>query len=485
VSHPADPARVGGVILAAGRATRFGSPKMLAELDHKPLVRHVLDAALAAGLDPIVVVGGPDGALDGLDLGPARMIVNPSPEQGLSTSVRLGLAALDDDPDVAAAVVLLGDQPRVQASTIRILLASATVDAPLAAPAYSDDAAPNPVVARRAAWRLADELVGDRGFAPILARHPELVRRVPIEGSNPDVDTPADLAGLATDPERAWAERVRANREQVERVREVPDGADFYDPVRSLFAADPRRTDDAVLDALVRLTQPDDVWLDVGAGAGRYALPLALRVARVDALDPSPGMLDGLRSAMAQHGIENVRPILARWPPAPGSTAAGLTADVVLIAHVGYDVESIHPFIAALEQAARRLVVAVLMERQPASLADPFWPPVHGEPRVGLAALPEFLELLGSRGIQPRVERFPRDARAFSSPDELLAFLRRQTWVQPDGDRDRRLQQELDARLIAYADGTVGLPDERGDIGLVTWRPPGAPPDQPEVSGSS
>jgi hypothetical protein len=61
----------------------------------------------------------------------------------------------------------------------------------------------------------------------------------------------------------AWAARVRANREQVEQHREAESGADFYAPVASLFRADPRRTDDLVLDVLRGLVQPGDALLDV------------------------------------------------------------------------------------------------------------------------------------------------------------------------------------------------------------------------------
>ena len=70
--------------------------------------------------------------------------------------------------------------------------------------------------------------------------------------------------------EAAWGERVRENRAQVEQVREVPD-RDFYAPVSSLFVADPRRTGEEALDALLALAEPVDRWLDIGAGAGRYA----------------------------------------------------------------------------------------------------------------------------------------------------------------------------------------------------------------------
>ena len=80
----------------------------------------------------------------------------------------------------------------------------------------------------------------------------------------------------AAELEAAWAERVRANRDQVERIREVPD-RDFYAPVSSLFVADPRRTGrGGPRRAAPRLARPDERWLDIGAGAGRYALPLAL-----------------------------------------------------------------------------------------------------------------------------------------------------------------------------------------------------------------
>ena len=97
----------------------------------------------------------------------------------------------------------------------------------------------------------------------MLAAHPDLVNEVAVPGANPDVDTRADLARAI---ETAWAERVRANRDQVERIREIPDGTDFYAPVHSLFRADPTRTDDPVLDALLALVRSGERWLDVGAG---------------------------------------------------------------------------------------------------------------------------------------------------------------------------------------------------------------------------
>jgi molybdenum cofactor cytidylyltransferase len=193
------------VVLAAGAGSRFGGGKLLAVLHGRPILTHVVAAARAAGLDPIVVVVPPTGELDVLDLGVVRRVTNPNPAEGLSSSVRLGLRALELEDAVDAAVILPGDQPLVRPDVIAELLAAlaASPATPFVVPRYADDGAPNPILARRSIWRLADELAGDRGFGPVLATHPELVRFVPVAGENPDVDTPADLARLLEPADRA------------------------------------------------------------------------------------------------------------------------------------------------------------------------------------------------------------------------------------------------------------------------------------------
>ena len=72
---------------------------------------------------------------------------------------------------------------------------------------------------------------------------------------------------------------------------------------------DPHRTDDATLNGLLSLARRGDLWLDIGAGGGRYALPLALHVREVVAIDPSPAMLSVLREDAAAEGIANIRVI--------------------------------------------------------------------------------------------------------------------------------------------------------------------------------
>lgn len=272
-----------------------------------------------------------------------------------------------------------------------------------------------------------------------------------------------------TPAEADWARRVRANRDQVDRLREVPDGSDFYAPVSGLFVEDPRRTGDPTLDALRARARPGDTWLDIGAGAGRYALPLALSVRRVIAVEPSAGMLTQLRAAADQHRIGNLEVVEGAWPLPSGSAP---TADVALIAHVGYDVEAIGPFLDAMEAAARRRCVAVLMDRSPRSAADPFWFAVHGEERAALPGMAELIALLRGRGRRPRVERLPRAERRWPDQESLLCSLRHQLWVAEGSAGDRRLLDELSRRLRRDADG-VWFSGGPREIAIVDWRPPG------------
>ena len=148
--------------------------------------------------------------------------------------------------------------------------------------------------------------------------------------------------------------------------------------------------------------------------------------------------------------------------------------DVVLLAHVGYDVEAIGPFLDALEAAARRSCVAVLMEQVPASGADPFWPLVHAESRQSLPALPEFVALLQARGRAVRVSRLPVESRRFDSRAALEGFVRRQLWIDPAGAKEKRFQEALDLLAVevtgAGASGWTIRGRAANDIGIVSWQ---------------
>ncbi len=192
---------VGLVLLAAGRGTRFGAaPKLLADLDGKPLVRHAAEAALVAAAGPVVAVLGHAQAqvrtaLAGLDL---RLVENPRYADGMATSLQVGLAAL---PDAATgAIILLGDMPRVSPGLIRGLADAfrAAAPKPAAIVPVWEGRRGNPVLLNRRI--LADDLArlsGDRGAGPILAGRSDVLDW-PADGAGAlvDVDTPEMLAAL-------------------------------------------------------------------------------------------------------------------------------------------------------------------------------------------------------------------------------------------------------------------------------------------------
>jgi SAM-dependent methyltransferase len=276
---------------------------------------------------------------------------------------------------------------------------------------------------------------------------------------------PDALRPTAAEALGAWAERVRTNREQAERTREGAPPRDFYAPVASDFRADPHRTDEPALDVLRSLARPGETWLDIGAGGGRYALPLARLVKDVIAVEPSEGMRRVLREGMAEHGTANVHVVPARWP-----MEAPPAADVALMAHIGYDIEDMGSFLDAIEAAVTRLCVAVLMTPSPPHLAEPFWPAIHGEARIPLPALPEFLVLLLARGRLFEARLLEREPLTHAERDAPLTWLYQQLFVAPDTDKGRRLAS-LAREAITTRGGRWALSWAPVPLGIVTWRP--------------
>ncbi len=199
--------RFAALVLAAGEGRRFGGHKLLARLEGRPVLQHVLDAVAAAAPTETVIVLGAD-ATDAereMTWRGERRVVNPDPSRGLSSSLKLGMAVIQALPEAGtldAILVGLGDQPRTSTEVIAILL-DAETDRSIVVPRYADDGARNPVLLHRDAWPLVAAVSGDRGLGAFIGAHPDLVLEVPVGGANPDVDTPADLAALEGSARRA------------------------------------------------------------------------------------------------------------------------------------------------------------------------------------------------------------------------------------------------------------------------------------------
>ncbi len=181
---------IAGVVLAAGTSSRVGRPKMILPLGGRPVLQHVLDAAVAAGLEEIAVVLGhsADQIQREVEIRPpARAVINPDYESGQSSSLRAGLRALG--PAARAAVILLGDQPGMGAEAIRRVIAEYGRTGGAVVQAYYRGARGHPVLLDRRVWADAEKVEGDRGARDLIERHPEWV--VPVEFDReapPDID---------------------------------------------------------------------------------------------------------------------------------------------------------------------------------------------------------------------------------------------------------------------------------------------------------
>ena len=195
------------VVLAAGAGTRFGDEpgaKLLAEVEGRPMLARVLEEVRTYGpATTVVVLGhGAHEIEEALAWGDEIRVRNHAPELGLASSLQVGIDALRALPDAFdGAFIVLGDQPRLAAGTMRTLEAAASVarpaDRPVVVPRYDTPGPRNPVLLLRPAWTWVDELEGDHGLGPLIAKRPDSVLEVRVDGEMPDVDTPDDLAGLA------------------------------------------------------------------------------------------------------------------------------------------------------------------------------------------------------------------------------------------------------------------------------------------------
>ncbi len=192
------PATVAAVVLAAGRGSRFGAdkPKPLARLGPRSLLAHAVGAAAAGGLRPVVVVVGYRAGEVAAAAGPmVRVVENPDWEDGMSTSLRAGLAALSGEEAVVAAAVALADQPRIGPDAYRRVTAAHREGASLAVATY-DGVRGHPVVIGREHWPEAMALSGDAGARSLLEKYDAVEVPCDDTGSAADVDTLDDLQTL-------------------------------------------------------------------------------------------------------------------------------------------------------------------------------------------------------------------------------------------------------------------------------------------------
>ncbi|MCK6548512.1 DUF2478 domain-containing protein [Myxococcota bacterium] len=224
------------------------------------------------------------------------------------------------------------------------------------------------------------------------------------------------------------------------------------------------RDRDGLVDTLAPMLEHTDVVVDIGAGTGRHAVPLARRVAHVIALEPSASMREHLEARVAEEQLANVSIVGKPWP-APLDRAF----DVALSSHVLYGVEDAVSFIRAMSHA-RRLAVLYLSPRPPISGLDPLWASLYGAPRPQPPGALEILNLLWQLGHAAELRVVEGSARPFAFADdgEDLVELCLRVNVEPDDEGRARVREHLHRVARRTPDGRWQL----GTLGphvLLSW----------------
>ena len=268
-------------------------------------------------------------------------------------------------------------------------------------------------------------------------------------------------------PTQRWTQMVLEEHAQTEKLWQEPPPSDHWVPYAHQFRDDPRRSGDPLLEIISRHVAPTHTVIDAGAGAGRLALPLALRCQHVVAVEPSPSMAALLLESAEEHSIKNISLVESTWEEAqlePG--------DVALCSHVLYVAKEIRPFVRKLEANARERVLVVLFDAPPQSHVYPLWELVHGEERLRLPSLPEFLEVLEELGIEPTVEKLPSVwSGTFETQEQALGFLTGRLYLSPGDEKHRLLESALPG-LLEDVEGRLKVRGTRRRTeSVVSWKP--------------
>jgi SAM-dependent methyltransferase len=206
--------------------------------------------------------------------------------------------------------------------------------------------------------------------------------------------------------------------------------------------------------------------LDVGAGAGRLAIPLAGRGFRVTAVERDEGMARALGDAARRAGLDVTR-IVGPWPQVAGN--AGVH-DLCLSGHVVFDVPAIGPFLEAMNLAARRVVIVEMTPRHPWSGLKRYYRALHGIDRPTRPTVDDFVQVVEEVvGVVPEVEWWTSSpAFRFADTQELLEFYRRRLLVPPARSLEAAALLEPDIHRLD--DGWLVLGPPEREVAAVWWR---------------
>jgi molybdenum cofactor cytidylyltransferase len=215
------------IILAAGSSTRMGAAKQLLRLDGRPLLQHVLDNVRASDVEEIVLVLGASAEIirGEIDAHNGRVVLNQNYQDGIGTSLKAGLSAVD--PGAEAALIVLADQPFVRPETLNQLIAEhRRSNAQIVIPLYRGFRG-NPVLLDRAVFPEVMAVGGDIGCRAVFGDHLDGIVKVPVDdvGILLDIDRKSDFEALRSFNSRADRETALLETADL-KGRDVPSAAE-------------------------------------------------------------------------------------------------------------------------------------------------------------------------------------------------------------------------------------------------------------------
>jgi SAM-dependent methyltransferase len=254
-----------------------------------------------------------------------------------------------------------------------------------------------------------------------------------------------------------WRELVETRRVVIEGLANQGPQTGFWDQragryARRVQSLDP--TTDPLTQMLLGLARPGETVLDVGAGTGRYAIPLAAIASRVTAVEPAQAMRAQLEQALGAGGPTNIDLVASTW-----EAAQVAQHDVVLCANVLYPIADAAAFVTKLDAHARRVGAIIIRVDQMAAMIDPMWHAIWERGCPPEPGLLDLYNLLFALGIRANVRLAHRaNPQRYADLDDALRQAHNQLFLpMDDTEHDDRIRAYLSKTLVPR-DGELESP---------------------------
>lgn len=186
------------IILAAGSSSRLGQPKQNLHFQHRTLLQRTIETALISGCEPVVVVVGANSQLvkPFIQDQHIHLVDNPDWEEGMSSSIRIGITALAKFPKVDSSVILLCDQPFISSQLIGDMIRKQKETGKLIVACNYNHTLGVPALFHKSFFNVLLSLTGSDGAKKLLKNHSQEIVIVPFDKGSIDIDTPEDYDRL-------------------------------------------------------------------------------------------------------------------------------------------------------------------------------------------------------------------------------------------------------------------------------------------------